>query len=62
MTEEEADKILAQGFGTTGPEGTLRVHEALLVKNGVSESECAAILESIAAAYARRAVGQNFRA
>jgi hypothetical protein len=62
MTEEEADKILSQGYGSTGAEGTLRVHEALLVKDGVPEPERAAILERITLAYIGRAVDQNWRA
>ena len=51
MTEAEAEEILEQGFGTTGTTGMLRVHEALLVKNGVPKAERAAILRNIAAAY-----------
>ena len=64
MTDEEADKILAQGYGATNLGGMLRVHEALLVKQRVPEQDRAAILESIEAAYtgrAQRAVDQNFR-
>ena len=62
MTEEEADTILAQGLGATGFAGIMRVHEALLVKQGVPEPERAAILEKITAACTGRAAAQNWRA
>ena len=53
MTEEEADRIIAEGCDPKDAEGMKRLNEALLVKNGVSEQARDEML---------KAVDANFRA
>jgi hypothetical protein len=54
MTEEEADRIIAEGCDPKDAEGMSRLNEALLVKRGVSEEQARAEM--------LKAVAQNFRA